>query len=173
VVRLEPRVPPPPINLLEWDGLVRLCFGRKNKTLGAIFRQGSSLAALEANYRTAAALTLGAAAGGGAAAGAAAPRGIESLGAAAPMDVSDDEAGGSGDDEEWDEPMGGAGASGSGAPGLPGPRPGRGKASPEFKALVVGVLTSQGFDQMRSAKMRQEEFMALLAAFNAAGVHFT
>lgn len=38
VVRIEPRNPPPPVNFLEWDGLVRLCFGRKNKTLGAIFR---------------------------------------------------------------------------------------------------------------------------------------
>ena len=38
VVRIEPRHPPPPVNFLEWDGLVRLCFGRKNKTLGAIFR---------------------------------------------------------------------------------------------------------------------------------------
>eukprot|EP00775_Hariotina_reticulata_P011210 gene11210-11360_t len=35
VVRIEPRHPPPPIPLLEWDGLVRLAFGRKNKTLGA------------------------------------------------------------------------------------------------------------------------------------------
>lgn len=38
MVRIEPRHPPPPINFLEWDGLVRLCFGRKNKTLGAVFR---------------------------------------------------------------------------------------------------------------------------------------
>lgn len=38
VVRIEPRHPPPPINFLEWDGLVRLCFSRKNKTLGAIFK---------------------------------------------------------------------------------------------------------------------------------------
>jgi hypothetical protein len=38
VVRIEPRYPPPPINFVEWDGLVRLCFGRKNKTLGAIFK---------------------------------------------------------------------------------------------------------------------------------------
>ena len=97
VVRIEPRNPPPPINLLEWDGLVRLCFLRclfqwarpqcavtslpdawfdgqlwwqyrlgcvvysrcwndgctghaKNKTLGAIFRQGNTLALLEQNY---------------------------------------------------------------------------------------------------------------------------
>ena len=119
VVRIEPRNPAPPVNLLEWDGLVRLCFGRwgtaraagrtgppestapaplpharlrllplphpataplpcspplhhsaplpctalcsparcrKNKTLGAIFRQGNTLALLEQNYAVAQAL---------------------------------------------------------------------------------------------------------------------
>lgn len=43
VVRIEPRNPPPPIPLLEWDGLVRLAFGRKNKTLGAAFRTTRTL----------------------------------------------------------------------------------------------------------------------------------
>lgn len=43
VVRIEPRHPPPPIPLLEWDGLVRLAFGRKNKTLGAAFRTTRTL----------------------------------------------------------------------------------------------------------------------------------
>ena len=41
VVRLEPRNPPPPINFVEWDGLVRLCFNRKNKTLSAVFHTKS------------------------------------------------------------------------------------------------------------------------------------
>ena len=36
---------------MEWDGLARLCFTRKNKTLGAIFRQAKVLAVLEENYR--------------------------------------------------------------------------------------------------------------------------
>ncbi len=40
VVRIEPRHPPPPVNFLQWDGLVRLCFSRKNKTLGALKRGG-------------------------------------------------------------------------------------------------------------------------------------
>ena len=38
VVRIEPIIPIPKINFKEWDGLLRLCFVRKNKTLGAIFR---------------------------------------------------------------------------------------------------------------------------------------
>eukprot|EP00808_Paulinella_micropora_P031867 g74175.t1 len=52
VVRIEPKNPPPPINFMEWDGLVRLCFTRKNKTLRAIFTGKKVLQLLEKNYRT-------------------------------------------------------------------------------------------------------------------------
>ena len=50
VVRIEPKYPPPPINFVEWDGLVRLCFLRKNKTLSAIFRLKTILKMLQANF---------------------------------------------------------------------------------------------------------------------------
>ena len=36
----------------------------------------------------------------------------------------------------------------------------------------MDMLTQQGFDQLRSSKMAQEEFLRLLAAFNADGIHF-
>ncbi|XP_062601991.1 probable dimethyladenosine transferase [Saccostrea cucullata] len=52
VVRIEPRNPPPPINFQEWDGLVRICFSRKNKTIGASFKFTKVLELLEKNYRT-------------------------------------------------------------------------------------------------------------------------
>lgn len=39
VIRIEPRNPPPPINYIEWDGMLRLAFLRKNKTLMSIFKQ--------------------------------------------------------------------------------------------------------------------------------------
>jgi len=51
VVRIEPRNPPPPINFREWDGLTRIAFVRKNKTLGAAFGQSTALMMLEKNYR--------------------------------------------------------------------------------------------------------------------------
>nr|XP_044995038.1 probable dimethyladenosine transferase [Jaculus jaculus] len=41
VVRIEPKNPPPPINFQEWDGLVRITFVRKNKTLSAVFNKNS------------------------------------------------------------------------------------------------------------------------------------
>eukprot|EP00112_Aurelia_sp_Birch-Aquarium-sp1_P018231 Seg4322.1 transcript_id=Seg4322.1/GoldUCD/mRNA.D3Y31 product="putative dimethyladenosine transferase" protein_id=Seg4322.1/GoldUCD/D3Y31 len=51
VVRIEPRNPPPPINFKEWDGLVRIAFVRKNKTLAAGFSSKAVLETLEKNYR--------------------------------------------------------------------------------------------------------------------------
>ncbi|XP_003975091.1 dimethyladenosine transferase [Takifugu rubripes] len=51
VVRIEPKNPPPPINFQEWDGLVRIAFVRKNKTLGAAFKSTAVEQLLEKNYR--------------------------------------------------------------------------------------------------------------------------
>ncbi|XP_041359884.1 probable dimethyladenosine transferase [Gigantopelta aegis] len=51
VVRIEPRNPPPPINFQEWDGLIRICFARKNKTIGAAFKFSKVLDLLEKNYK--------------------------------------------------------------------------------------------------------------------------
>jgi 18S rRNA (adenine1779-N6/adenine1780-N6)-dimethyltransferase len=52
VVRIEPKNPPPPINYQEWDGILRIVFLRKNKTLSAIFKQSTILEMLEKNYKT-------------------------------------------------------------------------------------------------------------------------
>jgi len=52
VVRLEPIQPPPPVDFLEWDGLVRILFLRKNKTIGANFKSSSVEDMLEKNHRT-------------------------------------------------------------------------------------------------------------------------
>ncbi|XP_030370818.1 probable dimethyladenosine transferase [Scaptodrosophila lebanonensis] len=51
VVRLEPKNPPPPVNFTEWDGLTRIAFLRKNKTLAATFKINSVIEMLEKNYK--------------------------------------------------------------------------------------------------------------------------
>jgi len=51
VVRIEPRNPLPNINFVEWDGLLRIVFSRKNKTLGAIFKQKKILEHLLDNFK--------------------------------------------------------------------------------------------------------------------------
>ena len=102
VVRLEPLNPPPPINFVEWDGLVRLCFNRKNKTLGAIFRHKPVLKLLDENMRTHRALHGGAAAAaepGAVAAGPVNPF-AAILNSAAPADEDED-----GDDDMQAEPL--------------------------------------------------------------------
>ncbi|OQS05964.1 dimethyladenosine transferase [Thraustotheca clavata] len=48
VVRIEPKNPPPP----EWDGMVKIIFNRKNKTLHSCFTTKSVLTILLDNYRT-------------------------------------------------------------------------------------------------------------------------
>jgi 18S rRNA (adenine1779-N6/adenine1780-N6)-dimethyltransferase len=53
VVRLVPKIPRPQISYEEWDGLLRIAFVRKNKTLRASFFGTSSVMdLLETNYRT-------------------------------------------------------------------------------------------------------------------------
>ncbi|KAI5293531.1 Dimethyladenosine transferase [Ascosphaera acerosa] len=53
VVRIVPKVPRPQISYDEWDGLLRIAFVRKNKTLRASFLGTTSvLDMLETNYRT-------------------------------------------------------------------------------------------------------------------------
>lgn len=52
VVRIEIKNPPPEVNFVEWDGLIRLLFNRKHKTLHAILTTKSVLELLEQNYKT-------------------------------------------------------------------------------------------------------------------------
>ena len=99
VVRIEPRNPPPPVNFLEWDGFIRICFSRKNKTLGAIFKQPTTLSLLHRNHETIKALGgAAAAAAAGAGGGAADAVGLHSAEMLMPRDEEMAE-----EDEEEDE----------------------------------------------------------------------
>lgn len=53
VVRIVPKNPRPQISYDEWDGLLRICFVRKNRILRANFLSTASvMEMLESNYRT-------------------------------------------------------------------------------------------------------------------------
>lgn len=56
VVRIEPRNPPPSVNFVEWDGMLRVCFQRKHRMLRAVFLQKSTVRMLLNFRKTAAAL---------------------------------------------------------------------------------------------------------------------
>jgi len=131
VIRIEPKNPIPMIDFLEWDGLIRLCFGRKNKTLGAIFRQRVTLLHLEQNYffnqenqiRTYRKLV----------SSFHIRKKIEKKSALTKKT----------------------------------------KISPEFKEIVSSILTDNGFIEMRSVKMRKEDFLHFMVEMNSKGIYFT
>jgi len=52
VVLIQPYQPPPPVNFIEWDGLIRLLFQRRNKTIRATLNTKKVLALIEQNYKT-------------------------------------------------------------------------------------------------------------------------
>lgn len=149
VVRIEPRKPQPSVSFKEWDGLVRICFNRKNKTLGSIFRQKSVLSILEKNYKTLQALQLSQ---NGSLEDTEIAMDVSTLGNAGEelsMEIDDER-----DEEEMEVEEGDMRTS-------------------DFKDKVLGVLKQGGFEEKRSSKLSQEDFMYLLSVFNKAGIHFS
>ena len=164
VVRIEPRNPPPPINFLEWDGMVRACFGRKNKTLSAIFRQGTTLSVMEQNYKLG--LALGRGLGSDPSAAANAPQRMDMMDMDGVEDEEEEDAGASSsEDDDMQMDVDAGKKSGS-------KKKKRGKASDEFKAKVMQILDKNDFAEKRASKMSQDDFMQLLADFNEQGIHF-
>ena len=128
VVRITPRNPPPPINFLEWDGLIKIAFSRKNKTLRAIFTTKATLAALENNFQTWRALKK------------------QRISKAVPTPMAIDQ----------------------GRDTIP-PK----DRTAHVKTLVQTILEHDRFKDKRAAKMDIDDFLALLAAFNDVGLHFS
>jgi 18S rRNA (adenine1779-N6/adenine1780-N6)-dimethyltransferase len=144
VVRIEIRNPPPPVNFIEWDGLVRLLFNRKHKTLRAVLCTKNTLRLLEENMKTHVALNGGAGAGEG---------GLSML--AAHTSSGDGGEGDTGSDDGMEE----AGGEMKGLSGI--------------KQIVEQVLTETDYSEKRAARMDIDDFLCLLAAFNARGIHFS
>ncbi|XP_059438330.1 ribosomal RNA small subunit methyltransferase [Corylus avellana] len=150
VVRIEPRKPRIEVEQKEWDGFLRICFNRKNKTLGSIFRQKSVISLLEKNYKTLQALNLVQ----GSLESKAAEIDFSRLGDSnedETMEMDDD-----GEDDEMDVEDSDAGGETS-----------------EFKAKVLTVLKEGDFEEKRSSKLTLQEFLYLLSLFNKAGIHFS
>ncbi|KAF3330985.1 putative dimethyladenosine transferase [Carex littledalei] len=154
VVRIEPRRPLPPVSFKEWDGLVRLCFNRKNKTLGSIFKQKSLLALLEKNYKTLQSLRLS---GNPEAIGEENEIVSEDVTVLANMvdDISmiDGERENGDEDEEMETDSS--------------------NNLTSFKEKVMGVLQQGDFSDKRASKLTQVDFLYLLSLFNKSGIHFS
>jgi 18S rRNA (adenine1779-N6/adenine1780-N6)-dimethyltransferase len=153
VVRIEPRKPLPPVSFKEWDGLVRICFNRKNKTLGSLFKQKRVLELLEKNYKTMQSLQL-----------TQDEEMIEEKMSAADVallaNMVEDLSMETGDEKEDDEmemdesDMGG-------------------DTRASFKEKIMGILQQGDFAEKRGSKLSQVDFLYLLSLFNKAGIHFS
>jgi 18S rRNA (adenine1779-N6/adenine1780-N6)-dimethyltransferase len=143
VVRIEPRNPLPSIDFKEWDGLIRICFSRKNKTLGSIFRQKGVVASMEKNYKTYQALNLGSSDSN--------QDLVMQLGDTTNDNSMDMEVE---DNDEMDEEDGSQAAPTS------------------FKEKGLAVLKENNYEDKRSSKLCQDDFLNLLSIFNKAGFHF-
>ncbi|KAI4312650.1 hypothetical protein MLD38_037453 [Melastoma candidum] len=146
VVRIEPRKPAPDTKLVrEFDGLMRICFNRKNKTLGSIFKQKPVISMVEKNYRTLQAV--------GQSLGKVTMDGFDFGDTEEELRMDD------GDDNEDEMEMDDTDSSVGGVS--------------EFKTKVMNVLKEGDFEDKRSSKLTQQEFLYLLSLFNKAGIHFT
>jgi 18S rRNA (adenine1779-N6/adenine1780-N6)-dimethyltransferase len=166
VVKIVPNNPPPPVNFREWDGLVRLCFTRKNKTLGAIFRSNPVLKLLQDNYNTWCSLngitpTTAATSTSTSTSSSSSSSSSSSFGSMMAMEDVDEEVEGDEEDEEEsshnNKGKDGKGSAGNGA----------------MKEKVVGILERHAFIDQRSGKLDIDDFLRLLNVFNSEGIHFS
>jgi 18S rRNA (adenine1779-N6/adenine1780-N6)-dimethyltransferase len=155
VVRIEPRKPRIQVKQKEWDGFLRICFNRKNKTLGAIFRQKNVISMLEKNYKTVQALKMSQEGSLNEADTKVDYSNIADFIDDQGMEVDDDD-GVDDDEDEMDVEDGVADA-----------------VQSEFKDKVLGVLKEGDFEEKRSSKLSLQDFLYLLSLFNKAGIHFT
>lgn len=154
-MRIEPRKPRIEVKQKEWDGFLRICFNRKNKTFGSIFRQKNVISLLEKNYKTVQSLKL------------AQEEGLTEE-TDTKMEFSgfgnsmEDRCMGIDDGLDEDDEMAIEGGDGDAEAG-----------QPEFKDKVMGVLKEGDFEEKRSSKLSLQEFLYLLSSFNKAGIHFS
>ncbi|WJX21760.1 18S rRNA (adenine(1779)-N(6)/adenine(1780)-N(6))-dimethyltransferase [Trifolium repens] len=128
---------------------------RKNKTLGAIFRQKNVISMLEKNFKTVQALKMSQEGSLNEADTKVDYSNIADFIDDQGMEVDDDD-GVDDDEDEMDVEDGVADA-----------------VQSEFKDKVLGVLKEGDFEEKRSSKLSLQDFLYLLSLFNKAGIHFT
>ncbi|KAH0562311.1 hypothetical protein GP486_002992 [Trichoglossum hirsutum] len=181
VVRLEPKRPRPQISYEEWDGLLRIVFVRKNRTIRAgFFGTRAVMALVERNYRTWCAQNDVPLEDGPTVGGDSEPMDLDDVGGPEAED----------EDEEWngiiedecevdDTPAffkeeAARLARISGGKGKSKPRHSRGKVAELVREKVRRVLEDEtGLADRRAGKCDEGDFLKLLWAFNKEGIHFS
>ena len=175
VVRLVPKVPRPQISYEEWDGLLRVCFVRKNRTLRAAFLGTQTvLEMLSSNYRVWCAQNDIIIEDG--------PLDAEVSDEADVMEVDkieeDDEWGGIMDDEDAEDDLPDffkeeAEKKAAARKGNPN-RKKKGKVAEIVREKVRKVLEDETYLADKRARLCDEgDFLKLLYAFNKEGIHFS
>ena len=132
------------MNFLEWDGMIRMVFNRKHKTLHAILTVKSILIILEQNYKTYLSLhntnnNNNSSSGNSSSS--------SSKSTSKSVNTSNNN-NNSSSMMIVDEVI-------------------------DMKSIVEEVLNTTGYSAQRAAKMDINDFLCLLAAFNEKGIHFT
>lgn len=179
VVRIEPKLGKdrPAVSWAEFDGLLRVVFSRKNKTVRASFGTKEVLAMVEKNYRTWCAMNDVPVDDSAVEAGA--DDDDEVMG----MDV--DENDGAGEDEEWGGIMDVDGneddvpaffkeqaAAAAAKPAKTPSRRKKTKVAELVRSKVQKVLETTGLADERAGKLDENAFLRLLYAFNKEHIHF-
>lgn len=192
VVRIEPKLGKdrPAVSWAEFDGLLRVVFSRKNKTVRASFGTKEVLAMVEKNYRTWCAMNdvpVDDSAVEGAGAGV---DDDEVVGMDVDVDDDADAPAAAGEDEEWggimdvdDEDVDDvpaffkeqAAAAAAAGPDHTAKTPSRRKktkAAELVRSKVQRVLETTGLADERAGKLDENAFLRLLYAFNKEHIHF-
>lgn len=170
VVRIVPIDPPPPIKFEEFDGLTRILFQRRNKTVRANFGAKGVKEMLEINHRAWMASSGNHQSGSGQGVSLQQVLGGNGEVDDSRMDMNDrydgDDDGMDEDGNDDDDEKDGAGGKGGGGGGA------KSKVSGAIDTKIEAILQESGFADSRPAKMDVDDFLTLLSLFHKHGFHF-
>ncbi|KAJ4155319.1 hypothetical protein LMH87_000573 [Akanthomyces muscarius] len=174
VVRIEPKIGKdrPNVSWDEWDGLLRVCFVRKNKTLRASWLGTKEvLAMVERNYRTWCAMN-GVPVDDSLVEDAGEDEGDDDV--AMDAGAEDDEGGMDVDDGDDDTPAFFKEVAANGAPAKTKSKRKKTKVAELVREKIRKVLEDvTELADKRSGKCDENDFLRLLFAFNEEGIHFS
>ncbi|PKS12656.1 hypothetical protein jhhlp_000864 [Lomentospora prolificans] len=175
VVRIEPRTDRPNISWDEWDGMLRVCFMRKNKTLKATWTGNKVRAMVEQNWITWASINTD----GITESDWKVLRGEDTAEDEAmddAMDEDEDMGAASGDEDVDDDTtskkLANIKTNKGGSITLGFTQIPRALVAQLISLKIRRVLDSTGLGAQRAAKCDETDFLHLLSAFNDEGLHF-
>ena len=178
VVRMEPRTDRPNISWDEWDGMLRVCFMRKNRVMNATWTGGKVRAMVEQNWITWAAINAGAITEADWRILRGEDDGVD--------EAMEEDVGGGDDDEDMGDADGDEDmdvdtgkkldsikiSNKGGSVSVGGTQVPRAMVARLILAKIRRVLASTGLARQRAAKCDETDFLKLLSAFNDEGLHF-